>query len=560
MTTESSYVPVVASLEDVTPIPGADRIVSATARGYRLVVGANRKAGELGVVFPAEGVLDLEFAVAAGLLVKHPRTGEKLGGYLDNPPRIRNLVLRGVRTDALWIPLADFYVAVDRAVRAGSLYFARANQPTALFHEDYKDGDEVGPIEIMSGCMALVDPLDRFVVARKYMPPVASNSRTDQRPAQPTGKPTRAQRAAAKARAAQQATERLARAALPEHYNTPPAHRSAYHLPLGAVVWETEKVHGTSGRDGIVSVPSVLPAWKRAINRVAGIVGRQPFTAYVRVNGTRRVTRIVQPLRSDQTPDMRRDISDWFAPRLRVGECVYYEIAGYNHGGKPIQKQRVSAAKGGETTALRDAWGEVIEYAYGCKPDGVPIKPDRPYPATSPWSDARPQQRVFVYRVTQDGLELPFEEMRKRVAEIGAESPPLLGSWQHAPSMTRAIADSNGPELLRVASLDEDTFTREATRETMRRARDTAEGVTRPPAGMPSSLDPTHPLEGVVLRADRGSHVGATHVACKLKAYVFGVLEGQAKDRGEVDIEEAGGEVIDADAQPGIARDTADAS
>ena len=45
--TESNYVPVVASLEDVTPIPGADRIVSASARGYRLVVGANHKAGEL---------------------------------------------------------------------------------------------------------------------------------------------------------------------------------------------------------------------------------------------------------------------------------------------------------------------------------------------------------------------------------------------------------------------------------------------------------------------------------------------------------------------------------
>ena len=54
-----SYVPVVARLEGVTPIPGADRIVSATASGYRLVVGADRRDGELGVVFPAEGVLDL---------------------------------------------------------------------------------------------------------------------------------------------------------------------------------------------------------------------------------------------------------------------------------------------------------------------------------------------------------------------------------------------------------------------------------------------------------------------------------------------------------------------
>ena len=141
MTTEPSYVPVVASLEDVTPIPGADRIVSATARGYRLVVGVDRKVGELGVVFPAEGVLDLEFAIAAGLLVKHPRTGEKLGGYLDDPPRIRNLVLRGVRTDALWIPLADFRAAVERAVRASSGYRVLANQPAPKLPEYQKRFD-----------------------------------------------------------------------------------------------------------------------------------------------------------------------------------------------------------------------------------------------------------------------------------------------------------------------------------------------------------------------------------------------------------------------------------
>jgi len=550
--TESSYVPVVASLEDVTPIPGADRIVSATARGYRLVVSVDRKVGELGVVFPAEGVLDLQFAHAAGLLIKHPLTGDKLDGYLADPPRIRNLTLRGVRTEALWLPLADFCAAVKRAVRSASnpRYSTLVSQPVPVL-PSYKDGDEVGPIEVVGG---LGDTPPAFVVARKYMPPVAATDRRDESQ-QPASKSTRAQRAAAKVRAAQQAAERLARAALPEHYNTPPAHRSAYHLPLGAVVWKTEKLHGTSGRDGIVSMPSTLPAWKRAINRVAGIVGRQPFDAHVHVSGTRHVTRIVQPLRPDQTPDMRRDISDWFAPRLHTGECVYYEIVGYNHGGKPIQKQRVGTAKG-ETAVLRSAWGEVIEYAYGCKPDGVPIKPGQPYPMVSSWSNVRPQQRVFVYRVTQDGLELPFEEMRRRVAEIGAESPPLLGSWQHAPSMTRAIAENNGPELERIALLDADAFTREATRETMRRARDMAEGVTRPPAGMPSSLDPTHPLEGVVLRADRGSHLGATHVACKLKAHAFGVLEGYAKDRGEVDIEEA--DVIDGQAD--TARDTVDAS
>jgi len=573
VTAEPSYVPVVASLEDVTPIPSADRIVSATARGYRLVVGVDRKVGELGVVFPAEGVLDLEFAIAAGLLVRHPRTGEKLGGYLDDPPRIRNLVLRGVRTDALWIPLADFRAAVERAVRASSGYRVLANQPAPKLPE-YADGDEVGPIEIMPSCMALVDPPDQFVVARKYMPPAAAaaadvnrHADVDRRTRQPAGKPTRAQRAAAKVRAAQLAAEQVARAALPEHYNTPPAHRTVYHFPLGARVWATEKVHGTSGRDGLVEVPALLRPWQRAANKVAGWFGRRPFDPHVRVNGTRRVARVVRPLRPDQTPDMRRNISDWFAERLRPGECVYYEIVGYDIGGKPIQHHRPKD-KGGESALLRAAWGEKIDYAYGCQPHGTPIRPGHPYPlnatprrASEPQATGAPQQRVFVYRVVQDGLELPFELARKRVAEIGAESPPLLDTWQH--TTPRAL----GTAVDAVATPEERHAARArlAAGETTRRARVLAEGEAPAPMhGLASTLDASHPIEGVVLRVDAGEHVGATHVACKLKAHAYGVLEGYAKDRGEVDVEEAAGAgddvVSDAHARADTARGTADAS
>ena len=578
MTTEPSYVPVVASLEDVTPIPGADRIVSATARGYRLVVGVDRKVGELGVVFPAEGVLDLEFAIAAGLLVRHPRTGEKLGGYLDDPPRIRNLVLRGVRTDALWIPLADFRAAVERTVRGSSGYVALVNQPAPKLPE-YADGDEVGPIEIMPGCMALVDPPDRFVVARKYMPPAAvadvnRRADADRSPRQPAGKPTRAQRAAAKVRAAQLAAEQVARAALPEHYNTPPAHRTVYHFPLGARVWATEKVHGTSGRDGLVEVPALLRPWQRAANKVAGWFGRRPFDPHVRVNGTRRVARVVRPLRPDQTPGMRRNISDWFAERLRPGECVYYEIVGYDIGGKPIQHHRPKD-KGGESALLRAAWGEKIDYAYGCQPHGTPIRPGHPYPlnatprrASEPQATGAPQQRVFVYRVVQNGLELPFELARKRVAEIGAESPPLLDTWQHTtPWALGTAADAIAASALARATPEERHLmvARLAAGETTRRARVLAEGEAPAPMhGLASTLDASHPIEGVILRVDAGEHVGATHVACKLKAHAYGVLEGYAKDRGEVDVEEAAGAgddaVNDEHARAGTARGTVDAS
>ena len=46
-------------------------------------------------------------------------------------------------------------------------------------------------------------------------------------------------------------------------------------------------------------------------------------------------------------------------------------------------------------------------------------------------------------------------------------------------------------------------------------------------------------MEGVVLRADEGAHVGTPHRTCKLHAHAYLVLQGHGKDRGEVDAEEA---------------------
>ena len=521
----SNYTPIVARLEGVTPIAGADRVVSATASGYTLVVGSDHKEGELGVVFPAEGVLDLAFAEHASVLREHPVTGAKLDGYLDNPPRIRCLTIRGVKTGALWLPL-DVSIRAMWSAFPSHFGLTTAGKPIA----DLAEGDAIEELTGVDAQGAAVKPVH---VARKYMPPPEQRVREKQpRDASPENRKRREYRKAV-------------RVAMPEHYNTPPAQRAVNSIPYGSIVRATEKLHGTSGMTARRRLP--LNAVKRAINRLGSLVGRQPFAVTEVVAGTRRTVIMpdgkldplvfgnIKPIKFDE----RHDIRDAIGPRLLPGEVVYFEIVGYYKSGKPIQKH-TCAEKGAETKAIRAQFGADIPYAYGCVPDGVEMGPANA-PAQAEWpADAvakwrAPRYRVFVYRITQDGKELPFELMRKRALELSLEVPPVLGQWRHLePGATHVRNDG---------LTDEELFARHraANKETLRRAQELAEGKG---GLLPSIIDPRTPREGVVLRADSGEYVGATHVVCKYKAHGFGVLEGYAKDRGEVDVEEE-----DADAE-----------
>ena len=521
-----SYVPIVASLEDVQPIPGADRVVSATARGYRLVVGADREPGDLGVVFPADGVLDTSFALAAGLLRQHPSTGEKLGGMLELPPRIRCLTIRGVRTDALWVPMDKFLAALDgmwQGCKPEGGAFSWDGTPSP---PRFRDGDEIGPLAFASGPSSTIR---NVVIARKYLPLVRA-----QRSGGGKGAPPLARQDLDAARASLEAH-------LPAHYDTPSAHRAAYRLPLGARVWATEKLHGESGGVALAVITAKLPRWKRVVNRVASVFGRRPYVDdLVALSRTRRVLHVPGGASVAAPPCARRNVRDWLAPRLRPGEAAYFELVGYHATGSVIQKQRPKRGTP-DGDKLAAAWGDEVRYSYGCAPDGVPVTPGQPYPQVSA-TGRPPQQRVFVYRMTRDGREVPFEEMRRRVAEIGCEPPPLLGSWDHLV----AGADEDGTVD---SELPPDVYVRElqkaAARRTLRKARELIEPdlyAHQPivyPGGYPSLFDSHHPMEGVVLRTDEGAHVGTPHRTCKLHAHAYLVLQGHGKDRGEVDAEEA---------------------
>src|SRR5688572_8565759 len=77
------------------PHPNADRVQLGDVLGYQVVVCLDTQDGELGVFFPVDGQLSHEFCLANRLYVKHPDTGEPMGGYFDAKRRVRAQRFRG---------------------------------------------------------------------------------------------------------------------------------------------------------------------------------------------------------------------------------------------------------------------------------------------------------------------------------------------------------------------------------------------------------------------------------------------------------------------------------
>jgi hypothetical protein len=172
---------------------------------------------------------------------------------------------------------------------------------------------------------------------------------------------------------------------------------------------------------------------------------------------------------------------------LHKGEILYFEIVGSLADGRPIMEAQPIKE---ELKHLIKQYGSTMTYNYG-QPAGT--------------------QGVYVYKIVhmnEDGygVELSWPQMVQRCGELGLKHAPLLAG----PFTLKADRPLTGYDELK-ALID-----------------DLTEG--------PSTLDPTHIREGVVLRVE--SPEGTQHI--KNKSWTFGVLEGYIKDLDTyVDAEEA---------------------
>lgn len=417
------------------PHPNADRLLLGSAGGCSVVVGADTRDGELGILFPEGGCIAKGFCLANGLYRKHPDTGEALGGYLESDARVKALKLRGAISDGLWLPIESVtrWLLAERGIASvGALI----------------EGQQLHEVGGMQLCEKYYTPATRRAMAGV-------------------------------------STARASRiGALPRHYDTPQL-RDLQAAPITEgplVVVCTEKIHGTSGRTGLVPVEQPR-GWLRRLFRLPAKV------RYEHVSGTRNCT--LDPTASgEKGQGYRREVHDDLVRHagLQRDEVWYYEISGFSTDGAPIMARHSVGALGDPKleASLRKQYGDPITYSYGCRPG---------------------EHVVHVYRITQGARELTYDEIERRV-------------WD---------AVNAGARVRVVPVFSVDTITGGHLK---------VEDLRHDAALLGNSTSPwTHPREGVCVRFESGGEVVSK--AYKHKSFVFCALEGIARNDAEyVDAEE----------------------
>lgn len=429
-----SYQALVCRISHLRPIDGADRIRLATVGSYSVIVGLDVREGDLGVFFETDGQLSLRYCEENNLLRKRdPETGEQTGGYFEENRRVRAIKLKGVKSEGYWAPLSSLaYTGCDLSL--------------------LDEGDQF-------------DHLDGEEICCKYITPATRRRRGECRPS------------------------RGATVMFPKHVETDQLRRLGGMIPKGAVIYITEKTHGTSLRVG--HVLDDLPIPRRPFSAFFARLFRLPthHRSWTYLNGSRNV--VIEKSAGDGwygTNLFRLKATEGI--RLQKGEILFGELVGFTDTGQPIMCPHDTAVLKDKKAEAR--FGKQVLYRYGCA-DG--------------------ECRLLVYRiamVNEDGylVDLSHPQMVARCRELGLAPVPLLDCFVYDGDLEgllqridRMINGESGTDAL------------------------------------PSTIDPSHPIEGVIVRVESDA---TTHVHFyKEKSWTFKLLEGIAKEKDVVDIEEA---------------------
>lgn len=366
----------VIKVENLRPHSNADRLQVLTVFGNDTCVGLDVKVGDIGIYFPTDLQLSVEYANANNLVRKKDDAGNNVGGYMDPSKRnVKTIRLRGEISDGIYMNL-------------NSLAFTGVDLSTL------KIGD-------------IIDVVNGVEICKKYIP--RSNHR---RGSAAGGNRTR--------------KKKVPIAPLfMEHADT---EQLAYNLSAfkpGDEIEITLKMHGTSGRTARLPV---LKGYRRTIwDRLFRREGT-PIYEGGYVSGTRRV--VLEDYEGGFYGDnhFREKHSKFFEGKLQAGETVYYEIIGFTDSGAPIMGDGKNSKVGPDFVKQ---YGETTTFSYGCSPDGnkimYGIDEDGPFqiPVDATQSD------IYVYRMTmtnEDGFVVEYtpDFMRYRCEQMGVKYVPVF--------------------------------------------------------------------------------------------------------------------------------------
>lgn len=362
----------VTKLKNVRPHSNADRMLLADCFGNTICVGLGAKNGDIGVYFPTDGQLSVEYAEKNNLVRKKDENGKNIGGYLDPDKRnITAIKLRGEKSDGLFMPLESLeYTGVD--------------------------------ISTLTEC-TVINVVNGHEICCKYIPCQKTHSNNG------GGKVNKTRK------------KKVNIAPLfVEHADT---EQLAYNLnafKAGDLVEITLKLHGTSGRTGLLPV---LKGYKKTlIDRFLRRDGK-PIYDWDYIDGTRRV--VLENYDGGYYGDnsFRKQHGDVFRGKLNKGEEVFYEIVGFTDSGAPIMGT-VDNKKTQDKDFI-NKYGKTTTFSYGCEP---------------------PNSGLYVYRMTmtnEDGhiVEYSPDYMRYRCEQMGVKTVPVLWKGYIPPVFS---TDENG--------------------------------------------------------------------------------------------------------------------
>lgn len=270
----SAHCGYVVTVQYLRPHTNADRLQIASFFGNDTCVGLDVKIGDIGIYFPSDLQLSVEFAEANNLLRKKDEAGNNIGGYMNPDKRnVTAIRLRGEKSDGLFLPLECLESFGDIST--------------------LKVGDT---IETFNG----------HLICEKYIP-----RRKNRQGGNVQGNKTRKKKVTVAPLFAEHAdTEQLA-------YNL-----SAFKP--GDEIEITLKIHGTSQRTGYLPV---FKGYKRTL--LDKILKREgtPIYDWGYVSGTRRTVLENYDGGYYGSNEFREQHSKFFEGKLWKGESIYYEVA-----------------------------------------------------------------------------------------------------------------------------------------------------------------------------------------------------------------------------------------
>jgi hypothetical protein len=305
----SNYQAIIAKVDAVAPIPGADKIQIAKVLGETVVVSIDTPVGYVGVFFCPGTKLEESYCHNNNLY-RHAlkNIDPNKTGFFEDAGRVRAQPFLKIKSEGYFATLESLaYTGIDIS--------------------SLKVGDKFEELNGVKICTKYISEATAAKIKeQKNKPPKVSLT--------PYFK---------------------------EHVDTEQFKYDVHKINKGDLISIQSKRHGTSQRVGYTKTIKTLKGWRKWVNKLVPVFKTE---GYEYVVGTRRVV-LGGPdkVGFHGSEAYRFEILEQLKPYLTKGMEIYLEVVGWANGKTIMPKHNISKLKDKAYTAK---YGDEIVYKYGC--------------------------------------------------------------------------------------------------------------------------------------------------------------------------------------------------